>query len=132
MIFKIEYWHDSLSVGTIPANTHFWVYLDASIGEPKESITEEGIEDGYKNFIPDFQKSTKTYILETNLIPEYLVDAIHRMKYFNTRQITMQNGDVETMYNLKTSVTYPFDNKCLAIAKIEFDIDETIVMVDCQ
>jgi hypothetical protein len=131
MIFKIEYYHSSAVVGNIPANTHFWMYLDGSIGEPVESVVDEGTEDGYKNFTPTFQKSTKTYTLETVLIPEYLVDAIHRMKYFNTKEITMINGDIEPMKNVKTSVSYPFDNKSLAIAKIEFDIDEMIVVVDC-
>lgn len=132
MIFKIEYYHTSLSVGHIPANTHFWFYVDASIGEPTETIVEEGTEDGYKNFIPTFQKSVKTYTLETSLLPEHMIDAIHRMKYFNTKSITMQNGDVQIMKNVKTSVSYPFDNKSLGIVKIEFDIDETIVMVDCN
>lgn len=131
MIFKIEYYHSSAQVGIIPANTHFWMYLEGSIGEPVESVVEEGTEDGYKNFTPTFQKSTKTYTLETILIPEYLVDAIHRMKYFNTKHITMINGKIEPMKNVKTSVSYPFDNKSLAIAKIEFDIDEMIVVVDC-
>lgn len=131
MIFKIEYYHSSSAVGIIPANYHFWMYLDASIGEPKETIIEEGKEDGYKNFTPTFQKSTKTYTLETNLLPEHMIDAIHRIKYFDTRLITMQNGDIETMKNVKTSVEYPFDNKCLAIAKIEFDVDEVVTMVDC-
>ena len=131
MIFKIEYFHSTSTVGNIPANTHFWIYLDASIGEPVETVIEEGIEDGYKNFTPTFQKSTKTYTLETTLLPEHMIDAIHRIKYFNKKEITMQNGDIVTMKNVKTSVNYPFDNKCLAIAKIEFDVDETIVLVDC-
>lgn len=119
-------------VGNIPANYHLWLYVDASIGAPEETIVEEGIEDGYKNFTPTFQKSTKTYTLETTLIPEHMIDAINRMKYFNTIQIIMQNGNIETMKNVKTSVNYPFENKSLGIAKIEFDIDETIVVVDCN
>lgn len=132
MIFKIEYYHTNASVGNIPSNYHLWIYVDASIGAPEETIIEEGVEDGYKNFTPTFQKSTKTYTLETSLLPEHMIDAIHRLKYFNTKKITMQNGDIEDMKNVKTSVTYPFENKCLGIAKIEFDIDETIVMVDCN
>jgi hypothetical protein len=131
MIFKIEYWHDSLQIGNIPANSHMWMYLDASIGAPVETIEEEGIEDGYKNFTPTFQKSTKTYRLETNVMPEHMVDAIHRMKYFNHKQITMQNGDIEQIKNVKTSVDYPFDSTCLSVASIEFDIDEVIVITDC-
>jgi hypothetical protein len=131
MIFKIEYWHDSKTVGNIPSNTHLWMFIDASIGEPVESVIEEGIEDGYKNFTPTFQKSTKTYTMETNQLPEFMLDAIHRMKYFNQKRITMQNGDIETMLNVRTSVNYPFDNKCFGIAKIEFDIDETIVLTGC-
>lgn len=132
MILKIEYYHTSAVVGNIPANYHFWIYLDASIGEPEETIVEEGVEDGYKNFTPIFQKSTKTYKLETTLLPEHMIDAINRIKYFNTKIITLQNEDSFEMKNVKTSVTYPFENKCLGISKIEFDIDETIVMIDCQ
>lgn len=131
MIFKLEYWHDSATVGDIPSNTHLWMYIDASIGEPVESIVEEGIEDGYKNFTPTFQKSTKTYSMETNQMPEFMLDAINRMKYFNQKLITMQNGDIETMMNVKTSVSYPLDTSCFGIAKIDFDVDETIVLTGC-
>lgn len=131
MIFKIEYWHDSKTVGNIPSNTHLWFFVDGSIGEPVETIVEEGEEDGYKNFTPTFQKSTKTYTLESNQLAEHMLDAIHRMKYFNNKQITMQNGDIATMNNVTTSVTYPFENKCFGLAKITFDIDETIVLTGC-
>ncbi len=131
MIFKIEYWHDNTQVGNIPSNFHLWFYLDGSIGEPVENIIEEGIEDGYKNFTPTFQKSTKAYTMETAQMPEHMIDAVNRMKYFNQKRITMQNGDVLEMKNVVTSISYPFDNKCFGIAKIQFDVDETIVLTGC-
>ena len=128
--FKIEYW-STKRIGEIPANLHFWMYLDLQIGEPFETALEQGEEDGYKNFTPTFQKSTKTYVAETELQSEYQIDAIHRMKYYEEKWITLQTGEVVEMLNVKTSVEYPFDSKCFGIVKIELDIDETIVVTGC-
>jgi len=128
--FKIEYW-SSKKIGVIAANKHFWMFLDLTIGEPVETALEEGEEDGYKNFTPTFQKSTKTYTAETGLMGENSIDAVHRMKYYDDKWITLQTGEVVEMLNVKTSVEYPFDNKCFGIVRIEFDIDETIVITGC-
>jgi hypothetical protein len=130
MYYKIQY-YSTKAVGVIPANLNFWFWLDANFAESNENVLEQGIEDGYQNFIPTFRKSTKTYTLETNLIPENLIDAINRMKYFETKEITMPDGTVYTMNNVKTEMNYPFDDKCYAIAKIIFDIDEVLVVTGC-
>lgn len=127
---KIEYW-STKKVGDVPAGLHFWMFLDVSIQEPVETMLEEGIEDGYKNFIPDFQKSTKTYTAETGLCSEYVIDAIHRMKYFEEKRLTLQTSEIVEMKNVETSVDYPFEDKCFGIARIKFDIDETVVVTGC-
>jgi hypothetical protein len=128
--FKIEHYSDC-QVGEIPANYHFWFYLDAEIGEPTEEYMEEGEEDGNKNFIPTFQKSIKKYFMETVLIPSHLIDAIHRLKFFKYVTVTTPIGDIWTMKNIKTEVNYPFSNKTYGIMKIEFDIDEVLTITGC-
>jgi hypothetical protein len=128
--FKIEY-YSAKTVGSIPPNYHFWFYIDAEIGEPVEDYFEEGEEDGSKNFVPFFQKSTKKYIMETVLVPEHIIDAIHRLKLFETVNITTPIGDVWEMKNIKTDVNYPFPNKTYGISRIEFDLDESIVLTGC-
>lgn len=128
--FKITYL-SSKKVGDIPAGLTFWMYLDLEIGEPVEVALEEGEEDGYKNFTPTFQKSTKTYTAETGLLSEFSIDAIHRMKYFDDIHLTLQTGEIVEMKNVKSEVNYPFDNKCFGIARIQFDIDETVVITGC-
>lgn len=128
--FKLEYYSDC-AVGEIPANYHFFYWIDAQIGEPHEDYLEEGEEDGYKKFIPTFKKSVKKYFMETGEIPEYLIDAINRMKMFNHVSVTNSLNETWSMYNIKTEITYPFPNKCYGIMKIEFDIDETVVVTGC-
>jgi hypothetical protein len=128
--FKIEYW-STKKMGDIPANLHFWFYIDATVGKPIETSIEEGEEDGYKNFTPTFQKSTKTYKLETGLLSEYMIDAINRMKYYEEKRLTLQTGEIVEMYNVKTSVNYPFADECLGLMTVEFDIDESIVVTGC-
>lgn len=128
--FKIEHW-STCAVGDIPANYHFWFYIDAEIGEPTEEYTEEGEEDGNKNFIATFKKSVKKYFMETVQIPEHLIDAIHRLKFYEFVTVTTPIGDVWTMHNIKTEVNYPFSNKTYGIVKIEFDIDESLVVSGC-
>ncbi len=130
MYYKIEY-YSSKAVGDIPAGYHFWFWLKSTFAEPEELIVEKGVEDGYQNFTPSFQKSTKTYILESELIPQYFIDAINRMKYFETKEITLPNLTVYTMNNVKTEPTYPFSSKCYGIVRITFDIDEVLVVTGC-
>lgn len=125
-VYKIKYWSDC-AIGYIPADTYFWFYIDADELPTEEGLIEEGIEDGYRNFKPIFQKSTKIYNLQTNLIGQTLIDTINTFKYFNNKQITFPNGDIFDMHNVKTEIEHPFDTS-LAIAKITFDIDETIVV----
>lgn len=128
--FKLEYYSDC-AVGDIPADTHFWFYIDAEVGEPHEDYIEEGEEDGFKKFIATFKKSVKKYFMETSLIPEHLIDAINRMKLFKYVTITTPLDETSTMKNIKTEVNYPFSNKCYGIMRIEFDIDETLVVTGC-
>lgn len=130
MYYKISY-QSSKIVGTIPANYPFWFWIDAVFAEPEETVFEEGEEDGEKNFYPTFQKSTKTYNLETSLVPESVIDAITRMKYFDTKTITLPDGTVYNMNNVKTAVNYPFSEKCYGIVTITFDINEVIVLTGC-
>lgn len=129
-IFKITFSSDC-RVGAIPANKPFWFYLDAEIGEPTEEYTEEGEEDGLKNFIPTFQKSVKKYFMETVLIPSHFIDSIHRLKFFKYVTVTTPIGDIWNMKNIKTEVNYPFSNKTYGIMKIEFDIDEVLTVTGC-
>jgi hypothetical protein len=130
MYYKIEY-YSTKEIGGIPANTHFWFWLDAAFANPEESIFEEGLEDGQKAFTPTFQKSTKTYTLQTNLIYENLVDAINWMKYFNVKTITMPDGTAYTMNNVKTEIEDPFGDGCSALGNIIFDINEVLVVTGC-
>lgn len=128
--FRIDYVSDC-AVGSIPSGYAFWLYLDGELGEPIEEAVEEGEEDGAKNFIPFFRKSTKKYYLETDQIPVHVIDAINRIKYFSTVTITNSLGEVKTMKNIKTDVTYPFTDKTYGIVKIEFDIDEVLMVTGC-
>jgi len=130
MFYKLEYYSNK-AVGNIPSGFHFWFYIDAAFAENAELVIEEGDEDGYLNFYPTFQKSTKNYTLETVLIPENIIDAINRFKYFQVKTITIPDGTIHTMNNVKTSMSYPFDDKCFAIAKISFDIDEVLILTGC-
>jgi hypothetical protein len=53
------------------------------------------------------------------------------MKYFNVKTITMPDGTVYTMYNVKTEIDDPFGDGCSALGKIIFDINEVLVVTGC-
>lgn len=72
-------WQNSVNIGAdlIYQNGFFQrVYLDAIIADPTYKVDQEGEEDGFDNFIPTFTKVSKQLSFQTDLLPEFLVDAL--------------------------------------------------------
>lgn len=127
-MYKIEYWSDC-QIGYIPADTHFYMWIDGVFLESEEILFEEGTENANKVFYPTFQKSTKQYKLESNLIGDTQLDTLRSIKYFNHREITYPTGETYEMNNYKCEdPEWPFDNPSYPIAKITFDIGEEILI----
>lgn len=127
---KITY-SNTTDLGDIPystiTNLLFDIYLDADVSESFEEYTEEGAEDGYKEFIPTFRRATKKYKIKTDLLPEHLVDALQRMKLHDIIFITYKTGQQEVMRHVSVEADYPFDDRYAKVI-ITFDIGEIIVV----
>lgn len=72
-------WQNKNNIGSslIYQNGFFQrLYLDTAILEPKYKVDQEGEEDGFEVFHPTFTKLSKQLAIQTELIPEFLVDAL--------------------------------------------------------
>jgi hypothetical protein len=130
---KLEY-TNTCDLGEIPYSSItdlvFTIFLDADVSEPYDDYEEEGEEDGFKEFVPTFRRSTKKYRIKTDLLPEHLVDALQRMKLHDTIDLTYKTGQVERLKHVTVEADYPFDDRYAKVV-IVFDIGERVVVGKC-
>jgi hypothetical protein len=130
---KFEYWN-TCDLGDIyyQGGQHFWFYLDGDVLEPFHEDTEDGQEDGDGDFVPTFRRQMKRYRIKTSLVPDYLIDAIQRMKLHDNIELTFKTGEVEQIYNLDVEPEWQFEKKCWqGTVVLTFDMDEKVVLSAC-
>jgi hypothetical protein len=130
---KFEYWN-TCDLGNIyyQGGQHFWFYLDGDVLEPFHEDTEDGQEDGEGDFIPTYRRQMKRYRIRTSLIPDYLIDAIQRMKLHDNIELTFKTGEVEQIYNLDIEPEWQFEKYCWqGTVTMTFDMDEKVVLGAC-
>jgi len=130
---KFEYW-DTCDLGNIyyQGGQHFWFYLDGDVLEPFHEETEDGQENGDGDFIPTYRRGMKRYRIRTGLVPDYMVDAIQRMKLHDHIELTFKTGEIEQVYNVDVEMEWQFEKKChQATVVLTFDMDEKIVVGAC-
>jgi hypothetical protein len=130
---KFEYWN-TCDLGNIyyQGGQHFWFYLDGDVLEPFHEDTEDGQEDGDGDFVPTFRRQMKRYRIKTSLVPDYLIDAIQRMKLHDNIELTFKTGEVEQIYNLDVEPEWQFEKKCWqGTVVLTFDMDEKVVLGAC-
>jgi hypothetical protein len=111
---------------------HFWFYLDGDVMEPFHEETEDGQENGDGDFIPTFRRGMKRYRIRTGLVPDYMVDAIQRMKLHDHIELTFKTGEIEQIYNVDVEMEWVFEKMChQATVVLTFDMDEKIVVGAC-
>ena len=107
---KFKYWN-TCDLGNIyyQGGQHFIFYLDADVGEPIHEEVEEGQENGDGDFIPTYRRQMKRYRIRTGLIPDYLIDAIQRMKLHDHIELTFKSGEIEQIYNVDCEAEWQFE-----------------------
>ena len=112
------------------------LYLDVDIKAPEYPVTEDGNENGDKQFIPSFIKWEKRYSF-TSYFPEYLVDAITALPLHNDIYLTFKNGDVYKIKDISVEVDWQdlgdvdSVSDCFASLTMTFAID-SIVVTSCD
>lgn len=87
------------SVFQKPETAFFYVmYLDVEVGQPTFELSEDGVEDGEKEFVPDFKKLVKRYQFDT-IIPEYQLDAMCAIMLHDTIFIRLKNEEKSRVRN---------------------------------
>jgi hypothetical protein len=105
-----------------------WIHSDNI--EPVFPYVEKGQENGAGKFIPTFRRQEKTYIIRTDIIPQYLVDVLNRLKLHDVMTYIDQIGDA---YNVESvDVEYEWwESKYFATAAITIDLGESITAFGC-
>lgn len=107
------------------------LYLETEAMEPIFPYTEKGQENGDGEFVPTWQRQDKIYNIRTLLIPQYIVDILHRLKLHDTITLTDLVGDSWTIEQIDIEHEWQFDDKYYAIATIIADLGEGIVKTGC-
>jgi hypothetical protein len=107
------------------------LFLETETMEPVFPYTEKGQENGYGQFIPTFQRQEKNYVIRTLLIPQFIVDVLHRLKLHDTIAITDLVGDLWTVKSIDVEHEWQFSDKYYATAILTVDVGEEIVTTAC-
>lgn len=107
------------------------LYLESETMEPVFPYVEKGQENGYGKFIPTWQRQDKNFVIRTLLIPQFIVDVLHRLKLHDTITITDLVGDTSTIEDIEVEHEWQFDDKYYALATLTVGIGEEIVITGC-
>ena len=107
------------------------LYLETETMEPTFPYTEKGQENGYGQFVPTFQRQDKLYLIRTGLIPQHIVDVLHRLKLHDTVTLTDLVGDSFTVKEIDTEHEWQFQDRYYAIATVTVNLGEDIVITGC-
>jgi hypothetical protein len=107
------------------------LFLETETMEPAFPYVEKGQENGYGQFIPTFQRQEKNYIIRTKLVPQFIVDVLHRLKLHDTIYIIDLVGDLLIVKGIDIEHEWQFDDKYYALATITVDPGEEIVTTAC-
>ena len=114
----------SLFTATKPSFSYV-IYLNVDVGKSIYEYTEEGRDDGEKNFIPDFKKLAKVYEF-TTLVPEYILDCLYSIMLHDTIVITLKNDETSRVRNFKVQQNGWNDFGSMCNVTVQFTVDYVI------
>lgn len=122
---KVEWWQDCDFNG-VPYKTGFrnvfWFENKADVGNRDYRDTTEKVENGERKPITTFQRSTPIFQIDTNLVPDFVFDALKFMGLHYHTVLTLKNslgsGDIE---NVDVKGKWLFD-QCYCNVTIFFDL----------
>ena len=107
------------------------IYLDTEAMEPIFPYEEKGQENGYGVFVPTWQKQDKQYIIRTKLVPQFLVDVLHRLKLHDSITLLDNVGDSFAIEEIDVEHEWQFGDKYYAIVTLTVSLGEKIVITGC-
>jgi hypothetical protein len=107
------------------------LYLESETMEPVFPYIEKGQENGYGKFIPTWQRQDKNFVIRTLLVPQFIVDVLHRLKLHDTITLTDLVGDTWTVEYIEVEHEWQFDDKYYALATMTVGLGEEIVVTGC-
>lgn len=106
-----------------------WIKSDSI--EQQFPYVEKGQENGDGRFIPTFRRQEKTYAIKLGIVPQYLVDVLHRLKLHDVMTYIDQVGEAYVVETTDTEHTWEFDDKYFATATLTIDLGESITAFGC-
>ena len=121
------------TLGDIQYESDFYqtLWIKSDNIEQQFPYVEKGQENGNGKFIPTFRRQEKTYLIRTGLIPQFLVDVLHRIKMHDAVTYIDQVGDEFVVQNIDIEHEWQFNDKYYAMASITISLGEDIVAGGC-
>lgn len=112
--------------------THkYYVDPRANVMEMESRLVREGKENGERDTIFTFQKVTPAHLIETELIPSYLKEALDFMQLHNGISLTLKNQNGSgSLKNVTISGKWEFDS-CYFRGSIRFELDSSLKTECC-
>lgn len=136
ILSRIE-WTNSCDFGGIPYSIGYknFINIQSRPYIDKINITEEGVEDGVKNFTPTLQKFQNVFQIREYL-PTYLLNSISTLQLHNSIKYYEQYTDTDyiEMKHVKVAVDFDEDEddyRCNGILKVDFYKDDGVIKTPC-
>jgi hypothetical protein len=107
------------------------LWLESDNMEQTYPYVEKGQENGDGRFVPTFRRQDKIYSIKTKLLPQYMVEVLHRLKMHDLVTLIDQVGNNYTIENVDAEHEWQFDDKYYATATVLFDLDEAFIAGAC-
>lgn len=107
------------------------LWLESETLEPTFPYVEKGVENGLGRFVPAYQRQDKIWLLRTKLIPQYIVDVLHRLKLHDTIVLIDTVGNGYVVKHVDVEHDWQYDDKYYALAQVSLDFDEYALVTGC-
>jgi hypothetical protein len=106
-----------------------WIYSDNI--EQAYPYVERGQENGEGKFIPTFRRQEITCLIRTLILPQYLIEVLHRLKMHDVMTYIDQVGDAFYIDSIDTEHEWLFEDKYFASATITIALGDAVVTSGC-
>lgn len=111
---------------------YFWYDERTEISEPKYKIFDEKKDDGTGKKVTTVIRREKRYQIESELLPEYILDALFDIPLFDTKRIVFKDSTgYEEMTDVVVDYKWQFKDKCLCTTSISFGTDDDAIQGNC-
>jgi hypothetical protein len=126
-------WTNSCDIDDILYQTGYTnqLYLQVDVGKPIYRLTEEGDENGNKEFIKSFQKWEKVYNIDLR-VPEFMLESLTMIPLHDHVTLFLQNGQNAVIKDVVISEPVWETEGCFATVNMEFLIDSVIKTACCN